>query len=246
MDDRLDALLREVTDEVAFPPTPDLRGPVLARIARPERRGWMPAAWPRATVLAVISLLALAGTVAALALLLPGLRLTFVSSPPTASVPEGPLAIRLALGAPIAAETVDVGVPQVLGIPDEAYVLGDQEVLSLVYHARDGLPELGNSGIGLLVQVIDGAVDSTQVEKLVVEVGASVVAVSIGDDPGFWVSGPPHLIRYTAPSGVERSEATRLVGDTLVWQHGDVLYRIESGLGLPATLRIAESIGVGD
>jgi hypothetical protein len=35
---------------------------------------------------------------------------------------------------------------------------------------------------------------------------------------------------------------TRLVGDTLVWQRGGVLYRIESGLGLAETLRIAESI----
>ncbi len=36
---------------------------------------------------------------------------------------------------------------------------------------------------------------------------------------------------------------TRLAGDTLVWQRDDVLYRIESGLGLDATRRIAESIG---
>lgn len=242
MNDRLDALLRATAAEIAFPPTPDLRGSVLGRLARPERRGWIPVAWPRALVLAVITLLALAGTVAALALLLPGLRLTFVPSLPTASVPEGPLAIRLALGEPIAAETVGAGVPQALGPPDEAYVIGDHEVLSLVFRAGDGLPELADSGIGLVVQVIDGEIETEQVEKLVIEVGVTVDEVQVGDDQGFWISGPPHLIRYRAPSGAERSEATRLVGDTLVWQHGDVLYRIESGVGLAEALRIAESI----
>jgi hypothetical protein len=243
MDDRLDALLREVAAEAAFPPTPDLRGPVLARLARPERRGWMLAPWPRALVLAIISMLALAGTVAALALLLPGLRLTFVPSLPTASLPDGPLAARLALGEPVDPETVDVGVPKLLGPPDAAFTMGDGEVLTLVYAAGEELPQLGDSSIGFLIQVIDGEVDETRVEKLVVEVGARVVAVTVNDDRGFWITGPPHLIRYTASTGEERSEATRLVGDTLVWQHGDVLYRIESSFDLRETLRIAESIG---
>ena len=39
-----------------------------------------------------------------------------------------------------------------------------------------------------------------------------------------------------------RAEATRLVGDTLVWERDGTLYRIESGLGLVETLRIAETI----
>ena len=242
MGDRLDALLRATAADTMFPVTPDLRGAVLERIARPERRSWLPARWPRALALAVISLLVLAGTVLAVALLLPGLRLTFVPILPTASVPEGPLAMRLALGDPVSAETVSVGVPDALGLPDEAYQSGEGDVLSLVYGASAQLPDLGGSGIGLLVQVIEGELDRTRVEKLVVEVGARVVAVRVGDERGFWISGPPHLVRYEAPSGGERSEATRLVGDTLVWQRGEVLYRMESGLGLVETLRIAESI----
>jgi hypothetical protein len=36
---------------------------------------------------------------------------------------------------------------------------------------------------------------------------------------------------------------TRLAGDTLVWQDGETLYRIESALGLEPSLRLAESIG---
>ena len=64
----------------------------------------------------------------------------------------------------------------------------------------------------------------------------------MGGDAGFWIEGLPHLVRYTDPDGRERSQRTRLVGDTLVWERGGVLYRIESGLGLDGTLRIAESI----
>ena len=236
MDDRLDAALLRLGAEIDFPPTPDLRRSVVERAQAPVRR-WWPSAWPRAAALAVIATLLLAATAAALVVVLPGLRITTVPTVPTAEA----VASRLALGDPIPADTVADGVPAALGLPDEAYVFGDHEVLSLVYLADDELPELAGSGIGLLVQVIDGALDRERVEKLVAE-GASVTAVQVGGEAGFWIEGPPHLVRYTDPDGRERSQRTRLVGDTLVWERGGVLYRIESGLGLDGTLRIAESI----
>ena len=234
MDDRLDQALLRLAAEIAFPPTPDLRGSVVERV--PARRRW-PSAWPRAAALAVIATLVMAATAAAVALVLPGLRITTVPTLPTAD----PVASPLALGDPIQADTVDAGIPATLGSPDEAYVVGDHEVLSLVYLADDELPDLAGSGIGLLVQVIDGALDRERVEKLVAE-GATVTPVLVVDAAGFWIEGPPHVVRYTDPGGAERSQRTRLVGDTLVWERGGVLYRIESGLGLDGTLRIAESI----
>ena len=241
MDDRLDAALRELAPDIIFPPTPDLRASVAARLRAPARpRWWAPAAWPRAIALAVIVTLLLAATATALVIAVPGLRLTFLPTLPSPQVTSEPLATRLALGDPIPPETVEAGVPAVLGRPDEAYVAGD-EVLSLVYAAGDGLPELAGSEIGLLVQVIDGALDRDRVEKLVVE-GVTITAVNIEGAAGFWIEGPPHLIRYEGAEGTDRSQPTRLAGDSLVWEAGGVLYRIESGLGLPETLRIAESI----
>ncbi len=243
MDDRLDASLRELATEVDFPATPDLRAGVAERLRAPERRRWwVPGAWPRALGLAVVVTVLLAAGATALVISLPGLRVTFEPALPSADVAGEPLATRLALGEPIAPETVGAGVPAELGTPDEAYVAGDHEVLSLVYLADDDVPELAGSGIGLLVQVIDGVLDRDRVEKLVVEVGTSITPVRVGAADGFWIEGPPHLIRYVGPSGTDRSQRTRLVGDSLVWESDGVLYRIESGLGMAGTLRIAESI----
>lgn len=239
MDDRLELELRALATDVAFPPTPDLRGRVIAHLLAPPRRRWL-APWraPRAIVLALVATLLLAATAAALVLVLPGLRLTTVPVLPSAE----PLAARLALGQPIGPDTVGAGIPAVLGTPDEAYVFGDKQVVTLVYAADAELPEMAGSGIGLLVQVIEGALDREQVEKLVAEAGTTVTPVEVDDQAGFWIDGRPHLIRYVDADGGVRLQRTRLVGDALVWERGGVLYRIESGLGLEGTLRIAESI----
>jgi hypothetical protein len=239
MTDRLDAALIDLASAVEFPPTPALRVP--EQMVAASRRRWL-VPLPRALVLALIGLLLLATVAAALVLGVPGLRLILVPSQPTASVPADPLGARLALGAAVPVDGVATLAPGALGSPDEAYVIGGGAITSLVYAASDELPELDGSDIGLLVQAFEGALEREQVEKLVVEVGASVTAVSVNGAHGYWIAGPPHLLRYLGPDGDARAEATRLVGDTLVWERDGMLYRIESGLGLVETLRIAESI----
>ena len=241
MTDRLDAALADLAGAVDFPPTPRIRRAVADRLAQPERHGWF-GPLPRALALALIGLLVLATAAAALVILVPGLRLTLVPSLPAASVPADPLGTRLALGAAVAVDEVADLAPGALGPPDEAYVIGDDQIVSLVYAASDDLPALDASGIGLLVQAIDGALEREQVEKLVTEVDASVTAVSVDGAPGYWIEGPPHLLRYVGPDGEARAEATRLVGDTLVWERDGTLYRIESGVGLATTLSIAATI----
>jgi hypothetical protein len=240
MPDQLDAALRDLAAEIEFPATPDLRGVVAAQLGAPPERSWWRWTVARALVLAALAALLLA---AAAVLLLPGLRITPVETIPTASVPADALATRLALGERVPLETVEAAVPSALGDPDEAYSSRAGEVISLVYAARAELPELADTGIGLLIQQINGSLDRERIEKLVVEFDVTVTPVEVAGVAGFWIDGPPHLTRYTGPAGEERTEMTRLVGDTLVWQRGDILYRIESGLGLQRTLRIAESIG---
>lgn len=246
MADRPDAglvepALAELARAIEFPPTPALRAAVAERLVAPPRRGWF-APLPRALVLALVGLLLLATAAAALVLAVPGLRLTLVPELPSASVPTDPLGTRLALGAAVPVDDVAHLAPAALGPPAEAYVIGDRAIVSLVYATTDELPALDGTDVGLLVQAIDGALEREQVSKLAVEVGASVTDVSVGGARGYWIAGPPHLLRYLGPDGEERAEATRLVGDTLVWERGGTLYRIESGLGPAETLRIAESI----
>jgi hypothetical protein len=241
MADRLDAVLGDLASAVEFPPTPRMRAAVAERLVEPPRVRWF-GALPRALVLALVGLLLVATAAAALVLAVPGLRLAFVPELPRASVPADPLGTRLALGAAIPVDDVADLAPAALGPPAEAYGIGDGAIVSLVYAATDELPALDGTDIGLLVQAIDGALEREQVSKIAVEVGASVTEVSVNGARGYWIAGPPHLLRYLGPDGEERAEATRLVGDTLVWERGGTLFRIESGLGLTETVRIAESI----
>ena len=243
MTDRIDTALTDLAAAIDYPPTPALRERVAARLAeRTTQRRWF-APLPRAVLVALIGLVVLAAVTAAALIAIPGLRLTFVPSLPASSVAADPLGARMGLGTSIPIDGVAEHAPEALGLPAEAYVIGDHDVVTLLYPASTELPRMDGTDVGLLVQALDGALDREMVNKLVVEVGAQVSPVVVDGSSGVWISGPPHLLRYTGPDGEGRAEATRLVGDVLVWERGGTLYRIESGLGLEATTRIAESIG---
>jgi hypothetical protein len=241
MTDRIDDALVDLGTAVAFPPTPDLRRSVTARLAEPPARpGWYGRPSRRLAWVALV-LVAILAIAAAAFLVVPGLRITWVPALP--SVAADPLGARMALGAPIPVADAAGHQPGALGTADEAYAIGDDDIVTLLYAASAELPDLDGTGIGLLLQAIEGALDRDQVHKLVVEVGAIVQPVEVDGADGYWISGPPHLLRYFGPNGEERAEATRIVGDVLVWERDGTLYRIESGLGLEETRRIAETIG---
>lgn len=54
-----------------------------------------------------------------------------------------------------------------------------------------------------------------------------VEPVAVSGDTGCWIEGDLHLLRYRAPGGVTIEDRTRLVGDVLVWQGGELTLRIE-------------------
>ncbi len=134
MTDRLDAALVDLASAVEFPPTPDLRAP--EKLVETSRRRWL-VPMPRALVLALIALLLLAAAATALVLGVPGLRLTLVPSQPTApgaSRPaRGPAGARRRRSPSMRSSDL---APHALGLPDEAYVIGDRAITSLVYAAR--------------------------------------------------------------------------------------------------------------
>jgi hypothetical protein len=238
MIDPIDRALGGVAADVVFPPTPSLLPRISRRLGASAELGSGRRRWARAFVLAVGLSLLVVAAVAALAWVLPGLRII-----PVASVPAAPtdLGAGLTLGEPIQAADAPFTV-EALGPPEAAYESADGSVVSLVYAAGDGLAEMDGAGIGLLVQRIEGELDATMVEKLVEEVGARVTPVTVGSADGFWIEGPPHLVRYLAPGGGVRAEMTRLAGDTLVWQRDGILYRMESALGLAESRRLGASV----
>ena len=244
-DAALDRLLASVAPE--WPATPDLAGAVAARLAAGARAPRRPAPWRLALVAALLLLLLAAGAVAAGALGVGPLRILFAESLPPATVPNTPLGTRLGLGerlSPAEAESfaaLPLAVPADLGDPEAVYLSGTG-IVSMLWGPREGLPAMPQTGAGLLLMFIPGDLDPGMVSKIVVESRASVAPVSVGGADGFWISGAPHVFRYLLPGGSEGQVTSRLVGDALVWQAGELVVRIESAAGRDATIGLAESM----
>ena len=71
---------------------------------------------------------------------------------------------------------------------------------------------------------------------------SQVRMIAVAGQPGYLISGSPHAFYYDPPGAGDFAEATlRLAGDTLLWQRGAILLRLEADAGLAQMLRIAES-----
>jgi hypothetical protein len=77
------------------------------------------------------------------------------------------------------------------------------------------------------------------VEKLVR--ADQVEEVEVAGSPGYWVEGE-HIVSYLDVRGEPMEERSRLAGNTLLWQVGEVTFRLESALSMEEAIRIAESM----
>lgn len=60
---------------------------------------------------------------------------------------------------------------------------------------------------------------------------------------GYWIDGEPHLFfSYRDERGQLRQDRSRLAGNVLLWERGDLTLRIEGNLTKVEALRIAESV----
>jgi hypothetical protein len=66
--------------------------------------------------------------------------------------------------------------------------------------------------------------------------------VQVNGDDGLWLEGGAHVLVYLGPDDVPITQTLRLAGNTLVWQHGAHIFRLEGPLTKTQALRIAESI----
>ena len=110
----------------------------------------------------------------------------------------------------------------------------------LVWGDRPTLPADPSSGVGLLISEFNGTVDDGYYTKSL-DSNAVVTPVKVGDARGYWIAGP-HFFYYVNPSGQVVDDTHRAVGNTLIWNDGEVTYRIESGLDMEEAIRIAESL----
>ena len=206
----------------------------------------------RGLVLALLLVLAAVSVAVGIGIGLPGLRITFVSSLPVAATPTssvstaGTVGATLGLGEPttlgdarsLAGFPLRVPSLAELGEPDAVYIAPARigRRVELVYGSRAGHPAPTGNDVAVLVTQFQGDTEPDAAKKLVAR-GTQVRFLSVSGDEGYWISGRPHAVTYG-----EGREPYRLAGNVLVWQRGDVVYRIESALDLATVLRIAESL----
>lgn len=95
-----------------------------------------------------------------------------------------------------------------------------------------------DGGTAVLVTTLPGALDDVLFRKLVTS-GTQVTEVAVGDRAGVWVTAP-HVFLYESPTGGVRE--SRLVADTLAWQVGDVIVRVEGDVALARALEIGRGV----
>lgn len=253
-DRTLEEQLTTLAADLDYPPTPHLAPVIRARIeprraAVRWRRPWLVAA---AAILLAIALgvaaVPQARQVVAGWLGIRGVNIQRVQHPPVPPArPNGPIGERLDLGEPVSLSEAGrkagfkVLVPAALGPPDESFYNGKTGAVTLVYYPRAGLPEAHETGAGALVTEFKGTVQGPILSKAIGP-GTQLQQTDVNGSPAYWISGAPHDVFYTDPGGAFRQDTLRLATNTLLWQRGDITYRLEATTSLDEARRIAGSL----
>jgi hypothetical protein len=261
MDD-LEDRLRELGREAEFPPTPDLANSVSRELAsrqrQAHRRGGTRRRFSlglgarRAGVLAFAVFLATAGAVMAA----PSSRhavLSFfgvegASIKHVSTLPEPPAHPTVLLGRKASlAQASDearfhVLVPEALPRPDFVYFsrIAEGGQVQLGYRPTASIPPASQTGLGLLVTEFRADLTKNLVHKMFTN-QTNVSRVRFGGRVGYWLQGAGHVVYYRL-HGRDYVDTLRMATNTLVFNDGDVLVRIEASVPKAEAIRIAASL----
>ena len=133
--------------------------------------------------------------------------------------------------------------------PDSVQLVdwGGGQQVAMLWNQSSQLPEVMETGVGLLLLQFEARVDQ---ELLVKEASDAtrINPVSVNGDTGYFLSGAPHTVFFLGPDGVIADDQIRLAGNVLVWMADGITYRIESALrsgGSPAGGGISRLSGLG-
>jgi hypothetical protein len=212
--------------EIAFPPEPDVRAAVLARLERPRRRWRLVAAV--AAVAALGATLAIPQTRAAILRLLEigGVRIEQTETQPAAERSPFVGGRRVTQ-----AEAADEVAFPLARPPRGAKVFLDRTIpggmVSYVF-SRYVLSQWEGQ-------------QTPYVEKLVGPRG-ELREVDVGGSRGIWVTGAPHVVFFVDRHGEPREQTRRLAGNVLIWEQGTTTYRLEGARSLAEALAIARNL----
>lgn len=131
------------------------------------------------------------------------------------------------------AAVVGVALAMLVAIPSSRRAIAEWFGLDGVEIERD--PELsvpaGSAvpGNEILVDEVDvgsvaGRLDGVLLSKTLAG-DTGIARIDIDGRPGLWIDGEPHLVSYRSAEGDLVEE--RFAGNTLLWQDGDVIHRVE-------------------
>jgi len=126
-------------------------------------------------------------------------------------------------------------IPGELGPPTRVLIGPGDAVVSAVW--ADGDPASPGSGAVRFDQLA-GQPDYAAVKKYAQDIEFTQVH---GQD-AFWLR-VPHPLVYVDPTGLERTERSRIAGPTLIWLDGPVTMRLEGVGAKERALQIARSLG---
>jgi hypothetical protein len=262
----LEQALARIGRELDWPETPDLAAGVTARLrAAPAgeparaRRPWAvrilpPAGLRRAVVLALVSLLVMAGAVFAA---VPGVRdavLEFfglqgatVERRETLPPPPPPRPLDLGARTTLDEASGQLGfeplVPADLGEPRGVFV--NRRVpggeLALTYGPRPGLPRAASTDVGLLLTQFRGDLTPQFYGKLAPR-ATTIERLRVGGDRGLWIEGAEHFFFYRGPGGHIVEDQLRVAQNVLLLERGPLLVRLEGAFDRERALAIAASL----
>ena len=80
------------------------------------------------------------------------------------------------------------------------------------------------NGREIMVSAIDGQLGGPMMRKRLGS-STSIIEVDVAGNVGLWIDGAPHEVMYETSDGSVAVE--RVAGNTLIWEVGEVLYRLE-------------------
>ena len=243
----LEQQLTELGAAIEWPRTPDMLPPRL-----PAKRGrfvWGRRVLAAAAVLVLVAaaLLAYAPSRDAIANFL-NLHTT-VQRVPAVPTPSPHPGQALGLGTPSTlAEaqgevTWRILLPPTLARPNQVYVAlppggpSGGEV-TLVYTTAPGIKPSGQTGVAVLVTEARGSVNEQFFGKTLGP-DTTIENVEVNGHPGWWISGSPHVFGFTDANGNPYFDTLRLATNTLVFDDGQTVVRIEGDMTREQALQIA-------
>jgi hypothetical protein len=245
-DERIEASLASLAKEIDWPEGQDLAPGVASRMKSRSAPSRKRLAVGLAVLVAMLFLLSAPGQQAVAWLLrVSGIRIELSETavptlPPTTLVGGVETTLEEAEGA----VGFDLERPENLPPPDSVQLLswdGGQQV-AMVWGESPGLPEVFDTGIGLLLIQFEARVDQQLLLKEASE-ATQIRPVRVNGAVGYFLSGAPHTVFFENEDGFIAHDEIRLAGNVLVWMSDGVTYRIESALGMEESVQVAESLG---